>query len=177
MCLRRQGPENCITRKGESFNIIILFIQIGSKTYRSSLSLFNLTRFIKVYHLLGENTNYMYLGKCGLNTIYTSFTTFLYKLLKGPDLAITKTYALNKIICCNFVSYNLTVTYNMKTLQIGDKTYCQLQSLLSDPVIRDSHQALLQLVSTLGRVVNHCEVWFRDDGKHHLLTYVHSQQN
>ncbi|XP_046659376.1 RAB11-binding protein RELCH homolog [Homalodisca vitripennis] len=47
--------------------------------------------------------------------------------------------------------------------EVEDKTYFQLQSLLSDPTARDSHPALLQLVATLGRIVSRCDSWFRDD--------------
>lgn len=50
-------------------------------------------------------------------------------------------------------------------LQVEDKTYFQLQSLLGDPAARDSHQTLLQLVTTLGHVVAKCDQWFRDDGE------------
>ncbi|XP_054287320.1 RAB11-binding protein RELCH homolog [Macrosteles quadrilineatus] len=49
------------------------------------------------------------------------------------------------------------------TKEVEDKTYFQLQTLLSDPAARDSHQTLLQLVSTLGNVVTKCDSWFRDD--------------
>lgn len=53
-----------------------------------------------------------------------------------------------------------------------DKTYFQLQSLLSDPAVQDSHQALLQLVTTLGYIVSKCDPWFRDDGESATLLNV-----
>ncbi|KAJ1529728.1 hypothetical protein ONE63_006481 [Megalurothrips usitatus] len=49
------------------------------------------------------------------------------------------------------------------TKQVKEKVCFQLQSVLSDPVTRDSHPLLLQLVSTLGQVVSSCDATFRED--------------
>ncbi|XP_052126759.1 RAB11-binding protein RELCH [Frankliniella occidentalis] len=49
------------------------------------------------------------------------------------------------------------------TKEVKEKICFQLQSLLSDPVTRDSHPLLLQIVCTLGQVVSSCDTSFRDD--------------
>ncbi|XP_075226057.1 RAB11-binding protein RELCH homolog [Lycorma delicatula] len=52
---------------------------------------------------------------------------------------------------------------NSTNKEVLDKTYFQLQSFLSDPVARDNHPTLLQLVVTLGRIVTSCDSWFREE--------------
>jgi hypothetical protein len=47
---------------------------------------------------------------------------------------------------------------------VQDKTYMQIQSFLSDPVTRDNHSMLLQLIATMGHIISACEVWFREEG-------------
>ncbi|KAK3924172.1 RAB11-binding protein RELCH [Frankliniella fusca] len=49
------------------------------------------------------------------------------------------------------------------TKEVKEKICFQLQSVLSDPVTRDCHPLLLQIVCTLGQVVSSCDTSFRDD--------------
>lgn len=56
-----------------------------------------------------------------------------------------------------------TLIENSTNKEVEDKTYFQLQSFLSDPVARDNHPTLLQLVITLGHIVPKCDSWFRDE--------------
>lgn len=44
-----------------------------------------------------------------------------------------------------------------------------MQSFLSDPVTRENHLMLLQLVATMGHIISACEVWFREEGMLHDL--------
>jgi hypothetical protein len=39
-----------------------------------------------------------------------------------------------------------------------------MQSFLSDPVTRENHSMLVQLVATMGRIISACEAWFREEG-------------
>lgn len=52
---------------------------------------------------------------------------------------------------------------NSTNKEVLDKTYFQLQSFLSDPAARDDHATVLQLVTTLGRIVSTCDSWFREE--------------
>ncbi|XP_039285476.1 RAB11-binding protein RELCH homolog [Nilaparvata lugens] len=52
---------------------------------------------------------------------------------------------------------------NSTNKEVLDKTYFQLQSFLSDPAARDDHATVLQLVTTLGRIVSNCDSWFREE--------------
>jgi hypothetical protein len=45
----------------------------------------------------------------------------------------------------------------------------QIQSFLSDPVTRENHSMLLQLVATMGHIISACEAWFREEGMSTLL--------
>lgn len=49
------------------------------------------------------------------------------------------------------------------TKEVKEKICFQLQSVLSDPVTRNSHALMLQLVTTLGHVVSSCDAQFRED--------------
>jgi hypothetical protein len=51
-----------------------------------------------------------------------------------------------------------------------DKTYMQIQSFLSDPVTRENHSMLLQLVATMGHIISACEAWFREEGMSRVYT-------
>ena len=44
-----------------------------------------------------------------------------------------------------------------------------MQSFLSDPLTRENHSMLLQLVTTMGHIISACEAWFREEGMLHQL--------
>ncbi|XP_021937822.1 lisH domain and HEAT repeat-containing protein KIAA1468-like isoform X2 [Zootermopsis nevadensis] len=56
-----------------------------------------------------------------------------------------------------------TLITNTAMKEVQSKTYMQIQSFLSDPVTRENHSMLLQLVSTMGRIISACEAWFREE--------------
>jgi hypothetical protein len=56
-----------------------------------------------------------------------------------------------------------TLITNTTMKEIQDKTYMQMQSFLSDPVTRENHPVLLQLVATMGHIISACEAWFREE--------------
>jgi hypothetical protein len=58
----------------------------------------------------------------------------------------------------------------MSLCKVQDKTYMQIQNFLSDPVIRENHSTLLQLVATLGNIISACEAWFREEGMSNVYT-------
>ncbi|KAJ9580267.1 hypothetical protein L9F63_004080, partial [Diploptera punctata] len=56
-----------------------------------------------------------------------------------------------------------TLITNTAIKEVHDKTYMQLQSFLSDQHTRENHPMLLQLVATMGQLINACEAWFREE--------------
>ncbi|PNF39999.1 hypothetical protein B7P43_G15450 [Cryptotermes secundus] len=56
-----------------------------------------------------------------------------------------------------------TLINNTTMKEVQDKTYMQIQSFLSDPMTRENHSMLLQLVATMGHIISACEAWFREE--------------
>ncbi|XP_069701255.1 RAB11-binding protein RELCH homolog [Periplaneta americana] len=56
-----------------------------------------------------------------------------------------------------------TLITNTTLKEVQDKAYMQLQSFLSDPLTRENHPMLLQLVATMGHIISACEAWFREE--------------
>jgi hypothetical protein len=58
----------------------------------------------------------------------------------------------------------------MSLCKVEDKAYMQIQHFLSDPVTRENHSMLMQLVATMGHIISACAAWFREEGMSRVYT-------
>lgn len=75
------------------------------------------------------------------------------------------TFALPRMVRCSSISPLTCVIENCGNKEILERVYTQLQSFLSDPILKDEYLLQIELLKTFRRIAGKCNKKFREECK------------
>lgn len=72
---------------------------------------------------------------------------------------------MSRLVRCSSISPLTSIIENCTNREILERVYTQLQSFLSDPILKDEYLLQIELLKTFRRIITKVNVKFREECK------------